>query len=143
MAASVMLAKCNTPNQTYGIRVEQRGSDWVSTWAFRIDETKAKREGFHKTKITGTFQPAPEYPGCPYCGGHTLVQCGCGKMFCYNEAGTQPNIERKTEERKSEKKSEKKHETKLESTALKCPWCGVAIHEIKTVESFTVKSGGY
>ena len=46
MAANVLLAKCNAQNKTYGIRVEKRGNDWVSTWAFPIDESKAKREGF-------------------------------------------------------------------------------------------------
>ena len=121
MAANVLLAKCNAQNKTYGIRVEQRGTDWVSTWAFKIDETKAKREGFHKTKITGSFRPAPEYPGCPYCGGNNLVQCGCGKMFCYNENPT----------------------NSPETNGLQCPWCGIKIQQIQTVESFTVNSGGY
>ena len=134
MAANILLAKCAGNTQTYGIRVEKRGNDWVSTWAFKIDESKAKREGFHKTKITGTFQPAGEYPGCPYCGGNTLAQCGCGKMFCYNEDVTPNNNERP---------KEKKQEHKQESGSLKCPWCGVAIQKIETVESFTVKSGGY
>jgi len=129
MAANVLLAKCGGPDKTYGIRVEQRGGDWVSTWAFPIDETKAKREGFHKTKITGSFRPAPEYPGCPYCQNNNLLQCGCGKMFCYKEP-------------RALSKSETKNESKTDN-ALKCPWCGVTINEIKTVESFTVKSGGY
>ena len=127
MAASVMLVKCRDSSRTYGIRVEQRGNDWVSTWAFPIDESKAKREGFDKTKITGAFRPDPDYPGCPYCGTSELMQCGCGKMICYKEAGS----------------TEGKGERKTADGGFKCPWCGVLIGEIKIVESFTVKSGGF
>ena len=131
MAATVILAKCGANGKTFGIRVEQRGtsgessrgSDWVSTWAFPIDDNKAKREGFDRNKITGAFRPVDNYPGCPHCGSYELVQCGCGKMFCYKEGRTGG-----------------KSETKQE---LKCPWCGVVIREFKTVEAFTVKSGGY
>ena len=131
MAASVLLAKCGAQDQTYGIRIEKRENDWVSTWAFKIDDKKAKREGFDKTKITGTFNPDPDYPGCPYCGKNELLQCGCGKMFCYKQGSTSGKSETKGESRENR------------SAGIKCPWCGVAIQEIKTVESFTVKSGGF
>ena len=134
MAASVILAKCGKHNKTFGIRIEKRENDWVSTWAFPIDEGKAKREGFDKTKITGAFIPVDGYPGCPYCGSDELVQCGCGKMICYKESRTYGNPERKTE---------KKQGHKSDNNSFRCPWCGVVIQEIQTVESFTVKSGGF
>ncbi|MDR0496079.1 MAG: hypothetical protein LBH42_00535 [Treponema sp.] len=130
MAASVILARCSKHGRAFGIRVEKRGNDWVSTWAFPIDDAKAKREGFDRTKISGSFQPVDGYPGCPHCGADELVQCGCGRMICYKEGGTYG-------------KSEKKPERKSENNFLRCPWCGVAIREIKEVESFTVKSGNY
>jgi hypothetical protein len=130
MAASVILAKCED-GRTFGIRVEKRERDWVRTWAFPIDEGKAKREGFDKTKIKGAFDAAPEYPGCPYCKATELAQCGgCDKMFCYKEG-------------KSSAKSEKKKERKSDVVFLQCPWCGVVIQELQTVESFNVKSGGF
>ena len=123
MAAGVILAKCGAHSGTFGIRVEQRENDWVSTWAFRIDDGKAKREGFDKTTIKGAFRPVDGYPGCPYCGGDELVQCGCGKMICYKEGGAHGKTERKSE-----------------SKSFRCPWCGAKIEEINEVESFTVKS---
>ena len=131
MAASVILAKCED-DRTYGIRVEKRERDWVRNWAFPIDEGKAKREGFDKNKIKGTLDAVPEYPGCPYCKTSELVQCGsCDKMFCYKEG-------------KSSAKSEKKKERKSDDAVfLQCPWCGVVIQEIQTVEAFDVKSGVY
>ena len=139
MAASVILAKCSASNKTYGIRVEMRGSDWVSTWAFPIDDGKAKREGFDRTKIKGTFQPVDGYPGCPYCNAQTLAQCPCGKMICYDISRSSGSSEKKSEE-----KSERKSELKQQNTAgnmIQCPWCGIKIKEIKEVESFEVKSG--
>jgi hypothetical protein len=77
MQANVILCKCDNKH-TFGIRVEKRGGDWVSTWAFKIDEAKAESEGYGKDKITGSFKPVDKYPGCPYCGGMRLNFCKCG-----------------------------------------------------------------
>ena len=125
MIANVIMAKCGTSGRPYGIRIEKRGNDWVSTWAFPIDEKKAKREGFDKTKISGSLIPVDNFPGCPHCKAEALMQCGCGKIICYKMSG-------RTE--KTSKKAEYK---------LKCPWCGCMIEEVKTVESFNVKTGSY
>jgi hypothetical protein len=138
MAATVILAKCGKNGNTYGIRVEQHGNEWVSTWAFPIDEAKAKREGFDRAKITGAFHPIEDYPGCPYCGTTKLLQCGCGKMICCNEAITggcniNPSLKGCVEGKNS---------TTVTNILFKCPWCGVLIQEIMSVKSFTVKSGG-
>ena len=123
MEASVILAKCGDQSNLFGIRVEKRGSDWVSTWAFPVDAAKAGREGFDRNKVTGSFQAVEGYPGCPYCGTSKLVQCGCEKMLCYRWS---------TISARSEIKAEKK--------SLRCPWCNLVIDEIRDVESFTVKT---
>jgi hypothetical protein len=111
--------------------VEKRENDWVSTWAFPIDENKAKREGFDRNKIKGSLMPTADYPGCPYCGGEALIQCGCGKMMCYST------------DNKAEGKSEKRAKDRHDEIAVHCHWCGTLLTEIQTVDSFTVKSGGY
>jgi len=134
MAASVILAKCNVHSGTFGIRVEKRESDWVRTWAFPIDEAKAKREGFDKNKISGSLQATPDYPGCPYCGTYEFVQCGCGKISCYHESEAEGRVEEKPD-RKSRNKSI--------GASFRCPWCGRVAKEIETVESFTVKSNRF
>ena len=133
MAASVILAKCED-GRTFGIRVEKRENDWVRTWAFPIDEGKAKREGFDKNTVNGSLQATSGYPGCPYCGTFEFVQCGCGKISCYHESRTERSVERKPD-----KKSGNKHDR----VSFRCPWCGRVAKEIETVESFHVKSGGY
>ena len=122
MEASVILAKCNKHNHTFGIRVEKRENEWVRTWAFPIDEAVAKREGFDRTKIQGALRAVDRYPGCPSCGDYDLVQCGgCKKISCYKING------------------------RYEGGSFRCHWCGILIKakEIVTVESVTVKSGDF
>jgi hypothetical protein len=98
--ANVILCKCDHKH-TFGIRVEKRGNDWVRTWAFKIDEEKAKREGFGNVKISGSFTPADKYPGCPYCGEVSIAFCNCGGINCGSGLGSTH-----------------------ESVELTCNWCG-------------------
>lgn len=82
--ATVIIAKCVNTKKIYGIRVERRNNDWHKTWAFKINEKSAKREGFDKTVIHGKFRADDEYNGCPYCGSREFTKCGCGKISCWN-----------------------------------------------------------
>ena len=52
--ASVILAKC-AQDKLYGIRIEKRDNDWVRTWAFKLKEETAEKEGFDKINFTGSF----------------------------------------------------------------------------------------
>ena len=62
-----------------------KDGDWWRTWAFKIKPEQAKREGFDKTSIQGNLCCTDEYPGCPYCGSYSLVQCNrCQKASCWN-----------------------------------------------------------
>ena len=82
--ASVILAKC-AQDKLYGIRIEKRDNDWVRTWAFKLKEETAEKEGFDKINFTGSFYTDEEYPGCPYCGAKKCFVCGnCGKVSCYD-----------------------------------------------------------
>ena len=82
--AIVILAKCAS-DKLYGIRIEKRDNDWVRTWAFKIKEEMAEKEGFDKINFTGSFYTDEEYPGCPYCGAKKCFVCGsCGKVSCYD-----------------------------------------------------------
>ncbi|MFP3088975.1 hypothetical protein LQZ21_01465 [Treponema sp. TIM-1] len=106
--ANVVLCKCPSSKGVFGIRIEEREHDWVRTWAFKINESKAKREGFDKVKITSSMIAASEYPGCPYCGTMNIALCSCGKLFCWSG----------------------------ESGQLTCPWCGQRddYHTVDTIE---------
>lgn len=116
MEANVVLSKCSKQNRIFGIRIEKRGGDWIRTWAFKIDETQAKKEGFDKTVITGSLNADPNYPGCPHCGADTFVRCGtCGKISCLQ----------------------------FGNTSAHCYWCGTRMDNITTADSFDVKSGGF
>jgi DNA-directed RNA polymerase subunit RPC12/RpoP len=111
--AKVIMAKCTKTKKSYGIRIEQRGSDWVRTWAFPIDEDKAKREGFDTTVVTGSFEPVDGYTGCPYCKSTIFTTCYCGKIGCSSGPGE-----------------------------YTCPWCGKSFVSISS-SSVDVSGGGY
>jgi transcription elongation factor Elf1 len=117
--AKVIMAKCSSTNKAFGMRIEQRGRDWVRTWAFPINERKAKREGFDANTVSGSMEPTDEYPGCPHCGNIGFVQCGCEKIGC--AGGVQA------------------HGDYADYT---CPWCGEDI-ELEAADGFDVSGGGY
>jgi hypothetical protein len=117
--AKVILSRCSKTRKTFGIRIEERRGDWVRTWAFPIDERKAKREGFDANTITGSMSADDEYPGCPHCGNTGFLQCACEKISCSGGII--------------------QHE---DSATCTCPWCGET-DEYSDAESFEVSSGGY
>ena len=114
MEANVILAKCSIHNKAFGVRIEKRDDDWVRTWAFKIDEEKAKREGFDSTPITGSLREADEFSGCPYCARKSFVICSCGKMSCL-EYGDK---------------------------SAYCYWCNMHMENLVDAELFDLKSGG-
>lgn len=81
--AQVVLCRCNKAHKTYGIRFERNNNEWLKTWAFKINEAMAAREGYDNDQIVGMFYSADDYPGCPYCGESDLIICGCGRIGCY------------------------------------------------------------
>ena len=117
LSATVVLAKCTKTNKLYGMRAEQRGDDWVITWAFPIDEQKAKREGFTDNKISGSLKPVDGYPGCPHCGAMEWfldTSYHCGKMSCWDGG----------------------------ATTHTCPWCGQT-YGVQRINKVDVSGGGY
>jgi len=117
--ATVVLGKCSKTKKLFGMRVEERGKSWVRTWAFPIDETKAKKEGFaaNKVSLSGVDD---EYPGCPHCKDGGFVRCGsCEKIGCSGGV-------------------EKKGNTGIYT----CPWCGNS-GEIEYVDSVDTSGGGF
>jgi len=113
--ANVLLAKCSQHGKTLGMRVETYKNDWIRTWSFKIDDSKAKREGFDKTLIEGTLTPTDDYPGCPYCGTMELFICPCGKLSCI-----QPD-----------------------SRSVKCYWCNATHKNLAPVGKAKVSGGGF
>ena len=81
--AVVVLCKCGEVHKTYGIRTEKTGhNNWMFTWAFPINETAAKHEGYDKTSVQGNISFSEEYPGCPYCRRSNWTVCSCGHLSC-------------------------------------------------------------
>jgi hypothetical protein len=114
--AQVVLSRCQKSGKLYGIRVEERNGDWVQTWAFKIDENKAKHEKFDSNRITGSMKEDPGFPGCPYCGKRAFFVCSCGKLNC--------------------------HPGERGEDSGDCRWCGKTV-SLKTAESFDIDGGSY
>jgi hypothetical protein len=119
LEAKVILAKCPQSHKPFGIRIEKRGGDWVRTWAFAIDERKAKHEGFDASVVTGSLDADDDYPGCPYCGSGGFDKCSCGKLFCPCNDRQEGDV-----------------------TIATCPWCGETA-EYSQSDSFEVRGGNY
>ncbi|MDR0551608.1 MAG: hypothetical protein LBG72_06285 [Spirochaetaceae bacterium] len=116
--AKVILARCSKTRQTFGIRIEERGGDWVRTMAFPVDGRKAEAEGFDTETISGSMNAVDEYPGCPHCGSKGFAKHSCGKLSC-----TGSEIEN--------------NDGDFEMT---CPWCGeLSIYTF--VSEFEVSGG--
>jgi len=113
MEAQVVIAKCQKSKKTYGMRVERRGNSWCLTWAFKINEKMAAREGFEHAKISGDFYMDGAFPGCPYCGAMNFIQCACTKLTCYDDSGM-----------------------------AECAWCGFSAKPV-VGEQFEITSGDY
>lgn len=81
----IVLARCGKGRSNFGIRFEEKGrGQWVANWSFAIKETAAKKEGYDKGEISGTFIFDEIYPGCAYCRAHSILKCGCGKVSCWD-----------------------------------------------------------
>lgn len=121
MQAKVILGRCpyapSKSDNLFGMRIQKMGSDWGRTWAFKIDSERAHNEGYDRETTQGSFVPASEYPGCPYCGSDNLALCTCGKIFCF-----------------------KKPEFQTKTIRLACPWCG-QVGMYNAAETLQVKGG--
>ena len=52
MNASVILIRCPKNKSVFGARTQQMNdSDWWRTWAFAIDENRAKRVGYDQETV--------------------------------------------------------------------------------------------
>jgi transposase-like protein len=106
----IVIAKCISFRQNFGIRFENRNdhNEWVGTWAFPIKESVAKKEGYNKNVITGSFTFSSEYPGCPYCKSVGLIKCSCNNIGCWDG----------------------------ETDTITCPSCGKTSRIIGEIDSF-------
>ncbi len=113
--ATVVMAKCRESKQPFGMRVEKRkDSVWYCTWAFKLSERAAAREGYGDTLVSGRVDFDTEYPGCPYCGASGWFVCAsCDKLTCNDGED---------------------HVT--------CSWCGWT-GNCTSAEVFDLKGGGY
>lgn len=105
------MAMCPQHRGLFGITVDEICHNQYSfVWSFKLDERRAKSEGFEQQSVNGSVVMEPDFPGCPYCGAKTFVFCGkCGAISCYDGHGTS-----------------------------KCPKCGF-VSRVEVADSFNIK----
>jgi len=92
----IVMGRCRSNRQDFGIRFEEKSrNQWTADWTFAVKESAAKKEGFDRSEITGSFGFDRSYPGCPHCHATSAFKCGCGKVACWDG----------------------------ETRAVICPWC--------------------
>jgi hypothetical protein len=110
----IVVARCCRERQLFGIRFEEHGRGaWEADWAFPLKERAAKREGYG-SEISGSFEFAPDYPGCPGCRAPGLFVCSCGKVCCWDRVTRQ----------------------------VTCAWCGVTGYLNATVDHLNAANDG-
>jgi hypothetical protein len=109
---TIVTGRCSKTKGLYGMRFEKMADSWMGTWAFAIEDTKVKKEGYDKNDIDGTFGFTEEFPGCPYCSRKNMVHCSCGNNTCWDG----------------------------ETKKVTCPWCG-QVGQIEGIVE-TLHSGG-
>ena len=116
MDVTILLMKCPTTHKPYGVRIQKMSdNDWWRTWAFPLNLTQAKNEGYDETMIQGALHVTQEYPGCPYCGAKGFVQCGkCKKIVCWKK-----------------------------ESSLTCEWCGKKMENIRIADKFDITGGQF
>jgi len=117
MEVNILLVKCPSSHNTFGVRIQKMNDgDWWRTWAFKVKLEQAQSEGYDETQVKGTLKATEEYPGCPHCGAMGFVQCGqCKKISCWHG-----------------------------EEAMVCPWCKTKMTNIvSTTSKFDVTSGKF
>ena len=82
---AILIGRCIRDKQTFGIRFEEQSrGQWVTNWAFAIPEASAKKEGYDRVEIKGSFCFDDTYPGCPHCGAGGIIRCNCERVSCWD-----------------------------------------------------------
>ena len=109
----VILGRCRLEKRSFGVRMETADpGHWQGTWAFAMKEETARREGYDRAEVTGSFGFAPGYPGCPFCKAPGIVRCRCDMVSCWDG----------------------------ETREVHCPWCGRTSRIEGTIDA--LRSGG-
>lgn len=83
--AFAVLAECEETKKPFGITIDPKGRDLRFIWAFKIDRSKAQREGFAGASVNGTISLDANFNGCPHCGSKRFYICdNCKTVVCWH-----------------------------------------------------------
>ena len=81
---AIVLARCQKTPAEFGLRFEKNADTSYGDCALLLKPGTAKREGYGETRLTGSFEFANTYPGCPGCSNQSAFLCSCGKVGCWD-----------------------------------------------------------
>lgn len=83
--AFAVLAECEETSKPFGITIDPHGRDLRFIWAFKIDRSKAQREGFADKTVNGSISLDANFNGCPHCGSKRFYICdNCKTIVCWH-----------------------------------------------------------
>lgn len=83
--AFAILAECEETKKPFGITIDPKGRELRFIWAFKIDRSKAQREGFTGYSVNGVISLDPNFNGCPHCGTKRFYICNnCNTIVCWH-----------------------------------------------------------
>lgn len=83
--AFAVLAECEESKKPFGITIDPKGREMRFIWAFKIDRSKAQREGFAGNSMTGYISLDANFNGCPHCGSKRFYVCdNCKTIVCWH-----------------------------------------------------------
>lgn len=83
--AFAVLAECEVTKKPFGITIDPKASVLRFIWAFKIDRSKAHREGFDGKSVNGSITLDTNFNGCPHCGSKRFYICdNCKTVVCWH-----------------------------------------------------------
>jgi hypothetical protein len=110
-APVVVVARCFEVGQEIAVRfVQEPDGVWRAAAILPWSPDRAPRSDPASARVMeGAFDIAPTYPGCPFCGARSFLQCpGCEQLACWD--GRTSRVPRRRRRPYG-----------------RCPWCRAAI----------------
>jgi len=82
----IVKSRCCQNKESFAIRFEEKvQGQWYADWAFPVQETVSKKEGYDKNEIRGDIMLDSAYPDCPHCNNGSIILCSqCDKVSCHD-----------------------------------------------------------
>lgn len=88
--SKLLMGKCSKTGKDFVIRIDRKITEpnWEVAYAFPFHPTmKGDSSISGRNEKLNIVRYAPDWNGCPFCGGKSTLFCRCGSIFCSNSDG--------------------------------------------------------